>query len=441
MVDAIRQKLETKALPAALLTVFLDAVGVAILVPVYPALVLPGNFQVIPLDWSIRSGYIMVGWLTGIYSLCTFLAAPILGQLSDKYGRKPVLGISLFGTAVGYALFAIGVITKNIPLLFASRALDGITGGNIAVARAVISDVSAPEHRTRNFGLIGAMFGMGFVLGPYLGGRLSAAGIPFINIFGIHALKTPHWFSPAVPFWFAAIVAMINTFLVLFTLPETLKEKIHARLRWTQSFRNIATGLRMPRVKVLLPVNFFFSAGFTFFTTFFGFSMIKRIPGFTPANVADYFSLIGIWIAVFQGVLIPIIAKRYKNYQVLRVSMFGVAAVLPIVLLASTTQQAMLVSPLIPLFVALTMANSIALLSSVADPRLQGEVMGVNSSFEALAQGIPAVMSGYIASVAVGLPTIVGSSLIAFAGFLFLYTFRPSMVRHHDQAAAPMPGH
>jgi DHA1 family tetracycline resistance protein-like MFS transporter len=438
--DTIRAKLEKKALPAALFTVFLDAIGVAILIPVYAALVLPGKFQIIPAGWTIRDGYVMVGWLTGIYSICTFLAAPILGQLSDKYGRKPILAISLFGTSIGYALFAIGVLTKNIPLLFASRALDGITGGNIAVARAVISDVSAPEHRTRNFGLIGAMFGMGFVLGPYLGGRLSSAGIPFINAFGVHALTTPHWFSPALPFWFATLLAFINTLLVLFSLPETLKEKIHVKLRWTQSFRNIKAGLSMPRVKTLLPVNFLFYAGFTFFTTFFGFSMIKRIPGFTPANVADYFSLIGIWIAVFQALLIPALAKKFKNYQVLRVSMFGVAAVLPVVLWAHTTTQAILVSPLIPLFVALTMANSIALLSSVADPRLQGEVMGVNSSFEALAQGIPAVMSGYIASIAVGLPTLVGSSLICLGGFLFLYSFKAHMVRAHSANITPMAG-
>lgn len=430
--EKLKAKLEGRALTAALFTVFLDAIGVAILIPVYAALVLPGKFQVIPPDWTIRSGYIMVGWLTGVYSLATFLAAPVLGQLSDKYGRKPVLGISLFGTSVGYALFAIGVVTKNIPLLFASRALDGITGGNIAVARAVISDVSPPSHRTRNFGLIGAMFGLGFVLGPYLGGRLSSAGIPFINIFGLKLFTTPHWFSPATPFWFAAIVALVNTLLVLFILPETLKQKIKLKLRLNQSFINIRDGLRMPRVKNLLPVNFLFNAGFTFFTTFFGLSMIKRIPGFTPANVADYFSLIGVWIAVFQAGLTPFLAKRFKNYQILRVSMFGLATILPILLLATTVEQAIFMSPLVPLFVALTMANSIALLSSVSDPKLQGEVMGVNSSFEALAQGIPAVISGYVASISVGLPTIVASVLIVCAGVLFWKTFKPSMVQNHE---------
>ena len=126
--DRLKNKL-SGALPAALLTVFVDAIGVAILIPIYVLLVLPGPHQVIPASWSISSGFIMVGWLTGVYSLATFLAAPILGQLSDRYGRKSILAISLAGTAIGYALFAVGIITKNIPLLFGSRIMDGITGG------------------------------------------------------------------------------------------------------------------------------------------------------------------------------------------------------------------------------------------------------------------------------------------------------------------------
>jgi DHA1 family tetracycline resistance protein-like MFS transporter len=424
------KSLESRALPAALFTVFLDAVGIAILIPVFAALVLPGKFQVIPDYWSIKDGFIMVGWLAGLYSIFTFLSAPILGQLSDKYGRKIVLALSLFGTSIGYAIFAIGVLQKSIPLLFLGRIIDGITGGNIAVARAVVSDVSTPKTRTRNFGLIGAMFGIGFVLGPYLGGRLSSAGIPFINIFGFQALTTPSWFTPALPFWFAAIVALINVGLVLFVLPETLKIKKKAKLVWNKSLTDIKNAVMLPGIRTVLPVAFLFSGGFTFFTTFFSFTMIDRIEGFTPANVADYFSLIGIWIAVFQGALIPFVAKRLKNYQVIRFSLFGVALSVLVILGVTSTTGALVVSPLIPLFVALTMANMTALVSSVADANIQGETMGILSSVEALAQGIPAILGGYIASIAIWMPSVVASSLMIIAGLLFWLTFRPSMIKH-----------
>jgi DHA1 family tetracycline resistance protein-like MFS transporter len=422
--------LEVRALPAALFTVFLDAIGVAILIPVFVALVLPGKYQVIPSGWSIRDGFIMVGWLSGLYSICTFLAAPILGQLSDKFGRKIVLALSLFGTSIGYAIFALGVINKNIPLLFLGRIIDGLTGGNIAVARAVVSDVSTPKTRTRDFGLIGAMFGIGFVLGPYLGGRLSSAGIPFINVFGFKAFTTPSWFSPALPFWFAAGIALINVMLVMFVLPETLKIKKSTKIVWSKSLSDIRSALTLPGLRTVLPVNFLFSAGFTFFTTFFSFTMIRRIPGFSPANVADYFSLIGIWIAVFQGGLIPFVAKKLKNYQVIRFSLFGAALAVLVVLAITTTKSAIFVSPLIPLFIALTMANTTALVSSVAHKNIQGEAMGILSSVEAMAQGIPAIISGYIASIAIWLPSVTASSLMLLGGILFWLTFRPKMIQH-----------
>lgn len=430
MRDKIKKSLEGKALPAALFTVFLDAIGVAILIPVFAALVLPGEHQVIPAHWSIRDGYIMVGWLSGLYSLFTFLSAPILGQLSDKYGRKKVLALSLAGTAIGYAIFAVGIVQKNIFLLFIGRIIDGITGGNIAVARAVVSDVSTPQHRTRNFGLIGAMFGIGFVLGPYIGGRLATGGIPFINAFGSELMITPSWFNPSTPFWFAAIVAIINVMLVLFILPETVKHKKHGKIEWSKSLHDIARAFKIKGLRNVLPVSFLFSGGFTFFTTFFSFTMIERIPNFTPANVADYFSLIGIWIAVFQGGLIPFVARKLKNYQVIRFSLFGAAAAVLVILSVTTFKAALVVSPLIPLFIALTMANMTALVSSVVSTEIQGEAMGILSSVEALAQGIPAVLSGYIASIGVWLPSVVASVLMVLAGLLFWVTFKPSMIKH-----------
>jgi MFS transporter, DHA1 family, tetracycline resistance protein len=429
MKEMIQAKTKGNPLLAALTTVFLDAIGISILIPVFAALVLPGQYKVTPDSWTIREGFVMVGWLTGLFSICTFLAAPILGQMSDKYGRKVVLGFSLFGTAIGYAIFALGVIQKSIPLLFIGRIIDGLTGGNIAVARAVIGDVSTAKTRTRNFGLVGAMFGMGFVLGPYIGGRLAQANTPFINVFGFQALSTPSWFSPATPFWFAAIVALINVGLVLFVLPETLKEKIHSKLNFAQSFINVRRGFSMPGVRSMLPMTFLYTAGFTFFTTFFSFTMIERISGFKPANVADYFSLIGIWIAVFQGALIPVLAKKFKNYQVIRYSLFGMAAAVTVPLIARTTGQAILLSPFVPLFVAPVMANTIALLTSITPAKMRGEVMGINSSVEALAQGIPAVISGYVASIAYYLPTVVSGALILCAGIAFWVMFKPSMVQ------------
>ncbi|MEK7602642.1 MAG: MFS transporter [Patescibacteria group bacterium] len=420
------KNLTGRALPAALLTVFIDAVGVAILIPIYTLLVLPGPQQVIPPHWSMQDGFVMLGWLSGIYSLCIFLAAPLLGELSDKHGRKKVLALSLLGTAIGYVMFAVGVREKNITLLFISRIIDGFTGGNIAVARAVIGDISSAKTRIRNYGLVGAMFGIGFVLGPYLGGRLATPNIPFIKIGSLEILNTPSWFGAATPFWFAAAIALIDVLVVLFVLPETnFKRSLKAKLHPAQAFHNIAQAFKLPDLRPLFATTFLNTGGFTFFTTFFGLVLAERLL-FKPNNIADFFSYIGVCIALMQAVIVPLLAKRFSSYKVVGYSLFGMALAILAMFVPSNTTQLLLIAPIIPMFVAPVMANMVAIVSAVAGPERQGEVMGINSSLEALAQGIPAIMSGYVAAITLSLPLIVSSSVLALAGICYWVFVKPS---------------
>jgi DHA1 family tetracycline resistance protein-like MFS transporter len=417
-VEKTKAKLEGKALPIVLMIIFLDVLGVGILIPVLPQLV----YNIfIPAGHSLNSSFIILGWLTAIFPLMQFLATPILGQLSDRHGRKPVLGFSLVGTAAGYVLFAIAILNKNIPLLFLARAMDGITGGNISVARAVIADSSEPEHRTRNFGLIGAAFGLGFVLGPYIGARLAN---PHVNFFGL--FKTPHWFSPSTPFWFTAGLSVVTTLLVLFILPETHQHiNKHLKLAWNKSLDNIRKAATHPALRVIFGAEFLFWGGFTFFTTFFQILLIQRLH-FKPNNVGDFFAWIGIWMATTQAVLIPILAKRFKNHQVLRVALVGAGLTLFLQLWPRDTAQLLLVSPFIAIFVGMMIANATALVSLSADKAIQGEVLGIEASVQALAQGIPAAISGYIATMGINAPVIVGGSIMVFGGLMYNFLYRPS---------------
>lgn len=417
-------RLEGKALPIIILIIFLDVLGIGILIPVLPQLV----FSIfMPAGYSMESAFIALGWLTAIYPLMQFLATPILGQLSDRYGRKPVLGFSLAGTALGYVIFAIGILTKNIPLLFLGRAIDGITGGNISVARAVIADVSEPEHRTRNFGLIGAAFGIGFVLGPYLGARLATPDAGFFGLF-----NTPSWFGPAVPFWFAAILSAITTLTMLIVLRET-HQHINKKLKlvWNKSLDNIRKAATAPGLRTIFTAEFFFWGGFTFFTTFFQILLIQKL-GFQANNVGDFFAYIGICIALTQAILTPILAKRFKNYQILRFSLIGNSVALFLQLWPGNTAQLLLVSPLIAIFNGLTMANATALVSLSAGKEMQGEVLGIEASVQALAQAIPAVIAGYIATIGINMPVIVGGSVILFGGVLFNIFYHPSKHLLHE---------
>lgn len=397
---------EGRALGIVLFTVFLDVLGVGILFPVLPQLI----YSIfLPAGHTPNESLIILGWLTAIYPLMQFFSTPILGQLSDRFGRKRVLSLSIAGTALGYIAFAIGIITKNIPLLFASRAFDGITGGNISVARAVVADVTAPENRTKNFGLMGAVFGMGFVFGPYIGARLAVPNVSFFGLF-----NTPSWFSSATPFWFTAILSLINMVLVLWLLPETHKH-INAKLKmaWGKSLDNIKKAALAPGLRVIFASEFLFWGGFTFFTTFFAVLLIQKL-GFKTANVGDFFAYIGVCIAISQAVVTPIVAKYLKNHQVLRFSLLGLSGALLLQLWPQNTTQLLLVAPLIALFHGLTMANVQSLISLSAGPEIQGEILGIDSSVQALAQAIPALIAGYIATMGINVPVIVGS------GFVFL---------------------
>jgi DHA1 family tetracycline resistance protein-like MFS transporter len=406
-------------------TVFIDLVGFGILIPVFPLLISENSpFRVTPDGWSFTQGLIMLGWLQAIYPFCTFIASPILGQLSDRFGRKPVLAISIFGTSIGYVLFAIGISTANLPLLFASRAL---------------GDISTNENRAKNFGFLGAAFGMGFIVGPYLGGKLSSPGVSFYGLF-----DTPSWFGATTPFWFAAIIAMLNCVAVLTTFPETIKEKFHAgRINATQSIQNVVQGFRSERLRVVLIAGFLFSSGFTFFTTFFGI-YLKNNFDFSASKTGDYFAIVGLFIAFSQAVLVARVAKKLVDFKVLRFSLFG-NAIMMLFYFAVPTSFPLGLYFVIPLFTAfngLTMANMTSLISRSAEPGRQGQAMGIYSSVQSLAQVPASILVGYITtSVTSSQPLVVASVCIALGGLLFLLMFKPKFVSSVPGAQMGAPSH
>src|ERR1700704_470980 len=218
-------------------TILIDTLGIGILGPILPQLL--GNpaspHYLLGKDAAPGAGYIMFGFLVAVFPVMQFFATPILGQLSDRYGRKPVLALSLAGTSLGYLLFATGIVFKNIPLLFLARALDGITGGNLSVAQASIADVTKPEDRTKNFGLIGAALCGGFIVGPFLGGVLADRSVL-------------SWFSASTPFWFAAILAAANTTQVLLQFDETNKHIRRVPMKVFKGLNNIARAYAMPEL-------------------------------------------------------------------------------------------------------------------------------------------------------------------------------------------------
>ena len=430
---ATRRNAHPNPILPVFVTVFIDLIGFSILIPVFPLLIGDPEVKVIPDSWTPQQGLIMLGFLQAVFPLCTFFAAPLLGQLSDRHGRRPVLAISILGTAVGYAIFAVGIGAKSIPLLFLGRAIDGVTGGNIAVAQAAVGDVSDHTNRQRNFGLIGAAFGLGFIIGPYIGGRLSS---PARSFYGL--LTTPDWFSATTPFWFAAGLCAVNILLILLRFPETLKvRQSDRRIEITTAARNVVRGFSSERLRTLLATSFLFNGGFTFFTTFFGVYLARKFD-FSPDSTGDYFALVGLFIAFSQAVVVPRMAKVRRDYQVLRWAFFGVALAMAGFFLADARWQLYAIVPIFTFFNGLVIANQTSLISRSAEMGKQGEAMGIASSVTNLAQVPASVLVGYITgSISSNTPLVVSSACLAAAGVVFVAFFRPRFV--HDEPLGQRP--
>jgi len=420
---SLSNKFEGRALPIVMFTVFLDAIGIGVLVPLFPQLF----YKVfLPAGYSMHTAYVALGWLTGTYALMQFISTPILGQLSDRFGRKRVLGLSLFTTALGYALLAYGIMAKNIPLLFIARAIAGAGGGNVSVARAIVADVSSDEHRTRNFGLIGAGFGMGFVFGPFFGARFS---VPHASLLG---MRTPGWFGIATPLWITAIIGLVNIALLIVRLPETNKYRNNARIVWSKSLGNIRKAATSKSLRTVLTTELTFWGGFTFFTSFLALQLVHRLH-YSTVDIGDFFAYIGVCIAVAQGAIVPILAKRFKNYQVVRAGMIAMGGSLLLQLLVHSTAELLAVGALIAFCYSVLMTNVSALVSSSAGREIQGEVLGIEASVQAVGESIPAIAAGYIATIGINTPNLIGALVVLFGGLFFSVFYRSRReVLHQD---------
>ncbi|MCX6783117.1 MAG: MFS transporter [Candidatus Levybacteria bacterium] len=396
------------------LTILIDMIGLGVLIPVIPQLLGNPNSVDFLLNPSQQNlGFILLGLISAIYPIAMFFAAPILGALSDKFGRRPVLLISILGTSVGYFLFAWAIMIKNIPLLFFSRLVDGLTGGNIATVQASITDQVDPEHRAKAFGLMGATFGVGFVLGPFIGGKLADPNVL-------------SWFNASTPFFFAGILAFVNLISIYFFFLET---NFHIDKDRTINFFGSVSGLfRIKNLKreirYLLVVSFLFNAGFAFFTSFFNVFLTQKF-NFSVGQIGNFFGYIGIWSILTQLVVVRLTANKFSHVSILRFTYPAVATAIILYLLPTNPFWIFVIVPFFAIPNGMQLANFSALLSQRTPPKERGETLGINASFTALGQALPPLFAGFIAvAFAPSTPILIAGFFMLCAGVLFIYTER-----------------
>lgn len=355
---------------------------------------------------------LQIGLLFASYSVSQLFAAPVLGGLSDRYGRRPILLVSLVGTVISFAMLA---LANSLAILFAARIVDGISGGNISTARAYISDVTTAEERAQAYGLIGAAFGLGFIFGPALGGMLGTI-------------------SYAAPAWGAASLAALAFAITLVGLPETLRRQAGSRpLPW----RELPGMITRPVLGRILAVDFLYWISVAVYqTTFALFGKIRF--GFGISEVGYLLALVGIIGAIVQGGLVGVVVRRLGEKQTLVAGLVLAAAGLGMT--AFVYSVPLFVALLIPSSVGAALANPslIALISQAGGEDEQGRVQGVSSALESLGRTLgPVWGNGFLDVFSEGTAYFSAAVVLALTGLLAAGI---SIRSRSEKVAASMPG-
>jgi len=348
-------------LATILLVVFVDLIGFGMIIPILP--LYAKSFQAA--EWQI-------GLLLGCYSFMQFLASPVLGYISDRIGRKPVLLVSLIGSAIGYAVMA---SAASLTMLFIARIIAGICGASVGTAAAYIADITPPENRSRRMGLIGAAFGVGFVLGPAIGGILSQ-------------------FWTKGPFWFGAGLAFLNAIAVLLILPEPEK---HVK----RSEAAIPTGTEVVDqtgrggIPILVVTYFVAIAGFAIVTMIYP-QVLDRRFSLTPAEISLVFVFLGLVGAFIQGGAIGRMARRFGDYKLAAAGLLLMAISMVIMPFARNMPLFLLFTFGLAVGNSLAQPTLMAMASRLAASTAQGRVIGTVQSAGSLGRVVGPSAGGFM---------------------------------------------
>jgi multidrug resistance protein len=378
------------ALGVVLITVFLDLVGFGIILPLLPFYAT-----------SMGASPLEVGLIMASYSLMQLLFSPVWGSLSDRYGRRPMLILGLFGSAISYLVFG---MASTLGVLLLSRVIAGVMGANVPVAQAIIADSTSPERRARGMGLIGAAFGLGFIFGPAIGGFLSRWGY-------------------GVPGFAAAAVTGLNAIVAVFMLPETLPA--HARRsggrKWSALTERIKASRRVarrPDLRRPITVFLLMTWGFAGFTVTFPLFLDKPL-GLSAAHAGLFFAYVGLISAVVQGRLIGPLVERCGERRVAAAGGVLLAAGIGFIAGFPTERALFVALALVGIGWGCVIPSLHSIVSRRALPTEQGEVLGVNQSAGSIGRVLGPVAAGW-GFVVLGprLGFLAGALLVAFGALL-----------------------
>lgn len=401
--------MKNRLLFSIILVVFIDLLGFSLILPLLPYYA-----------ETFQANHFVTGLLVASYAVAQLIGAPILGRLSDRYGRRPVLIASIFGTFLGFLMLG---FAKTLTMLFAARILDGLTGGNLSIAQAYIADVTDARDRSKGLGMIGAAFGLGFIIGPITGGFLSQWGY-------------------AVPALAAAALSLVNLVLIYAWLPESLTAEKRASMsdkKPAVTLGALLAALKRPFTGSLLITRFFFGLAFAIFQTIFSLYTLARF-NLSAQNTGLILTYVGILSVIVQGFLVGRMTIRFREDML----MFFCAGLMAVSLAGWSLAPSViaLLVVLTPTALAGGTLNTIlsSTLTKAVEPQEVGGILGLAAAVESATRIFAPVIGGaLLEQFGTGAPGVFAS--LVMVG-VFFYVWRkiydhPIIASFQEKQLAP----
>lgn len=382
-------------------TFFVDNLCWAVVFPIFAPYFLDTGSVLFSPDTTVGTRSMMLGFFLMAFSLGQFIGCPLIGEYADKHGRRKALAVSVFFTLIGVCITAFSMQIYNLYFLFAGRLITGIFASNTTVCLSCISDLSKSEKaRAHNFGTLSMLAGLSFLVGAFLGGKLSD---PTLS----------SYFTPTLPLWLAAGLTFINFLFIIFGFKETTKIHPSVRFHFLEAFIHIKVALQTKRIKRIYTVYFFFIFAWSILFQFIPLLTVEKFF-YTSSNIGDLALFMGICWAIGSGYLNQMLTRKMGARLVLELCFVGFTILCGTVIFPSHIYWVIGIVGLLVTLGGVAWPICTGLISSMAPPNMQGKVMGLSQSVQSLAMTLGPVVGGLAFHFSLDLPFFIA----AFVSFL-----------------------
>lgn len=402
---------------AAFTTAVLDLLGASLVLPILAPLLLRDDGGLFAAGTPEATRASVLGLLLGAFPLAQFAGGPVVGALSDRYGRRRVLATTVTVAALGYVLCGVAVRQGSVALLLGGRLVGGFLGANLSQLQAVVADVSAPGERARRFGLLSAAGGLGFIIGPLVGGWLAQS----------RAGAAPDFVTP---FWLAAALMACNLVLVAWGVPAGPP----APQRPAAPRAGLLDALGAPKVRAVLGVVGVMTLGWPVYVQFLPVYLLQRFDA-QPSEIGQLFAYVGVWMVVTQTAVLGWASRRWATRPLFQASLLGLALAWLLLLWPPRVEWLLVLLPLQVVCEGLAWPSAAALASRAAGTDGQGRVLGALGSVRSLAMAVAPVLSGAALRFHPALPVLLASAVLLLAFLGSLHVLRPEASSQPRSAA------